>query len=63
MSAPDERRPQYAKCINCRHRWVVAYVPMELVTFARVIGCAHCPSCGADSKRIELHDPPARERE
>lgn len=48
--------PQYAECLDCEHRWVVAYLPMALEIFAEVIGAAHCPACGADSARQTLTD-------
>lgn len=51
--------PNWAVCGLCGHAWVVAYVPMKLRAFARLIGracCpACCPACGAASKDLVMY--------
>lgn len=50
MSEP--RKPFWTKCKPCGHCWVAAYAPMELTAFAKTIGAARCPMCGAGGKAI-----------
>lgn len=45
--------PVRAGCRECRHRWIVAYVPMELDRFVRVLAGARCPACGGDRCYLE----------
>lgn len=44
MSANELR----AKCRKpeCAHVWVIAYLPMDLATTAKLAGRAGCPKCG-----------------
>lgn len=40
--------PFWARCRACDHRWIAAYVPMNITTFAKLVKTARCPKCGAD---------------
>jgi hypothetical protein len=51
---PTDRQPLTVRCGACDHRWVAAYLPMEMATVARVLKCMCCPSCGESSRRIFL---------
>jgi Zn finger protein HypA/HybF involved in hydrogenase expression len=46
------KQPFGARCIKCGHTWTAAFLPMEMATFARLVGALHCPACGADSKDL-----------
>ena len=38
----------WAKCRSCKHCWIVAFYPMQLDKFARILKQAKlCPKCGA----------------
>lgn len=41
-----DRKPLHVKCEDCKHVWVLLYLPMELDRAARVMSGAHCPQCG-----------------
>ena len=45
---------QRAECFDCGHRWIIAYLPMELGKFAQLCEGAACPKCGATSERLGL---------
>lgn len=47
-----ERKPFWVKCADCDHECAAAYTPMEVTAFARTIGNATCPNCGAASRKI-----------
>lgn len=46
----DEKMPFWAECgvTSCKHRWVVAYFPMEAALFASIAinASKNCPKCG-----------------
>lgn len=47
------RKPFWAKCEACGHCWPVAYYPMEVGRFARIVQrAAICPMCGAEGKQV-----------
>lgn len=51
---PKDKKPFEGRCLNCEHVWIIAYTPMEMRRFARVVKLAHCPMCGFGSKNIVL---------
>lgn len=44
-----------AVCGDCRHSWVVAYLPMEVAKLARIARGSFCPQCA--SSRVFLKSP------
>lgn len=57
-----ERTPQHVQCLECQHRWVAAYLPMEVGAFARLVKGMCCPMCAATSDKVamrEANDIPA----
>lgn len=40
------------RCGDCGHRWVAAYIPMEMGKFVRLLSKVCCPKCAAPLKRI-----------
>jgi hypothetical protein len=54
MSA-EGKRPFWAECKSCNHRWAVAYLPMELNTYAALLMSTKlCPSCGASGESLAV---------
>lgn len=53
-SNAQRKSPQWAFCVACGHAWVVAYLPMEVGRFAKLLKGACCPRCGASSKDARL---------
>jgi hypothetical protein len=43
----------------CRHSWVVAYLPMDMGKFAKLLKGAACPMCGDDKPNIAPSMPMA----
>lgn len=54
MDSKLKRQPQWGKCLQCLHIWIVIYLPMELGKYARLMAKAFCPACGATAKHITL---------
>lgn len=56
---PDNREPSVitAQCADesCMHRWIVAYLPMQLDKAARLMKRAACPKC-AHERPVLAHD-------
>lgn len=50
----EEKREPFDGICECGHRWTLAYTPMEVGKFCRIIRNARCPMCGAGSKKIKL---------
>jgi hypothetical protein len=50
----DDREPFWAKCGECSHLWVCAYLPMSLTVMKAVCRALRCPNCGAGAKRIGI---------
>jgi hypothetical protein len=44
--APVERQPFNGYCANCKHEWVLFYVPMDLAKVGEIGKRAICPACG-----------------
>lgn len=38
-------KPFWAKCRKCSHCWPVAYLPMDMARFGRLLGRICCPKC------------------
>ena len=59
--APPGRTPFIVHCNGCKHEWPLAYLPMNISAFSRVMKGAHCPACGQDSRTIMCGPvPPVR---
>lgn len=41
-----ERNAVWATCRPCKHTWIIAHLPMEMATVARLMKSAACPKCG-----------------
>ena len=52
----DERKPVEIGC-ECGHRWIVAYLPMEVSLFCKVTKQACCPMCGSGSDKHYIYEP------
>lgn len=50
--AIEAREPFWAKCVECRHIWACAYLPMNLTQMSKIVGSLRCPMCAADSTKI-----------
>ena len=46
------REPVPGKCLDCGEEWTVAYLPIDLMLFAKILSGVHCPNCGAGPKRL-----------
>lgn len=71
----EERKPLWARCVQCGHCWPVAYYPMQISKLATLLD-AKCPNCAAagvviaeqddgtlkGERRIEWNGKPDRER-
>lgn len=46
-----------AQCSDgaCKHRWIVAYLPMELIKAAELMKRAACPKCAHERPEL-AHD-------
>jgi Zn finger protein HypA/HybF involved in hydrogenase expression len=55
MEGPGDR-PLWAKCVKCSHCWPVAYLPMDMRTFARVTKKISCPRCGDPKPVVAKQD-------
>lgn len=53
----EAKTEQWLHC-ECRHEWIVAYLPMEMALFARVLKSARCPLCGSVSKKHRMGKAP-----
>lgn len=42
----EPKRPLYARCASCMHRWVAVYLPQPVATFCRIVKNQVCPKCG-----------------
>jgi hypothetical protein len=42
----EDKRPFWAECTSCDHRWAVAYLPMPIMVCADLMQRAMCPKCG-----------------
>ncbi len=50
--APDvQRMPFWGTCTECSHTWTVAYLPMAVAKFVKVVRSARCPMCGCGKVR------------
>ena len=56
-ASDDVRTPVWLKCRRCDVRWIAAYLPMPMATFARLMKRAACPVCGIHHEDIYLSDP------
>lgn len=54
--ASEDKKPVWADCQKCKHRWIKAYIPMELGLFARVLK-GLCPMCGGSAKHQLIWEP------
>lgn len=54
-----DRKPQWAQCRveGCGHRWVVVFLPVEIMKAATAMKRATCPMCG--DTRPYAYAPPA----
>lgn len=51
------KQPCYARCQQCQHVFVFAYIPMEVSKFCRTMRRACCPQCAATSKHLIVFEP------
>lgn len=55
--------PFWARCPGCGHCWAVAYYPLQLSLFARIVrGHAACPKCGTGGVVAQQKDGVLEER-
>lgn len=57
----SEKRPFRAECKSCEHRWIFAWLPMPLMTAAKLMKGLRCPYCGSDSEGIVALLPEAED--
>ena len=41
-------------CGDCKHTWIVAYLPMDAMKVAKLTKGLMCPKCANSSKRIYM---------
>lgn len=57
MTEPTEpRQPVSVRCEVCEHKWVAAYLPLEISKYVRIMRGMRCPMCAANAKHIYLSD-------
>ena len=50
-----EKQAQWARCGDCGHTWICAYLPMVLDVWSKLMKHARCPMCA--SKKTFLGPP------
>jgi len=59
MSAQEVKKPAWAVCADpdCKHEWIIVYLPMEALKCAEVMMAARCPCCGGCSIYMRASPP------
>lgn len=54
IATTDDSKELRVHCGECQHRWVAAYLPMEMSKMGRLLKGLRCPKCVGDPKKIFL---------
>ena len=49
-------KEMWVRCGKCEHKWLAAYLPMELEKVARIMRRLSCPKC-AEIRKIHMCEP------
>lgn len=48
-------------CSDCRHEWIAAHLPMEMMKLANLLKGIACPKCGTSGKKIFIGPAPRQD--